>query len=184
MAEQNNKAAKAAVGISAGAAVLAALSFLQRKASASPGEEGVVEIPAELWNLIIAIAQSGEDITAGINSLASALSELSLNVKGYPPNAEYTAALRFECTLANQPYHLPDLAVPDGFSLHLLAWPFNPPGGLISVGRSAAEAGNMNQSYPMVPGSTKDYFVQNASTLFVSATIVPAWIVMTAEQRR
>jgi len=172
------------VGISAGAAIVAALALLQKGAkAASPGEGEALEIPEELWNLVIAIAQSGVDITTGIGDLAQKLDDLAINVQGFPPNATSIAAYRFECAVANQTYGLPDLAVPDGFPLHLLAWPFNPPGGLIFVGRSAAEASNPNQAYPMVPTATKDYFIKNASGLHVSATVVPAWIVVTAEQR-
>jgi len=185
MASKDNRAAKAALGISAGAAIVSALAFLQKQAKAAPPGEGVTfEIPEELWNLVMAIALSGENIDADIKDLAQKLSDLAINVQGFPPNAESIASYRFECAVATQPYQLPDLAVPDGFPLHLLAWPFNPPGGLIFVGRSAAEASNPNQAYPMVPVATKDYFIQNASGLYVSATVVPAWIVVTAEQRR
>jgi len=183
MAEQNNQAAKAAVGVSVGAAVLAALALLQRPASAaSPGE--TVEIPEELWNLIIAIAQSADDIDAGVKGVIEALGNLAINVQGFPPNAESITAVRVECQVINQPYRLPSLEVPDGMPLHLLAWPLNPPAGLIFIGPSASGCSNMNQSYPMPPGATKDYYVKNAEALWVCATAVPAWVVATAEQRR
>lgn len=186
MAEQDNRAAKAAVGISAGAAIVAALAFLQKGAAAAPGEDGggTVDLPNELWQLLIAIAQSGGNIETALADVAKELSKLSLNVQGYPPNAEGIASYRFECAIANQAYGLPDLEVPDGFPLTLLAWNLNPPGSYVLVGRSAAEATNINQGYPMFPGATKDYFIKNASSLFVSAPVVPSFIVVTAERRR
>lgn len=186
MAERDNRAAKAAVGISAGAAVIAALALLTRQAKAAPpGEEGeAAQLPQELWNLIIAIAESADDVDAGIKDVVDKLSQLAINVQGFPPNARSMTAVRVACLVVAQPYQFPTLLVPDGMSLHLLAWPLNPPASLISVGSSAAECSNINQSYPLVPGGTVDYFVQNADTLWVSANIVPAWVVATAEQRR
>lgn len=185
MAEKDNRAAKVALGISTGAAITAVFALLNKRAAAAPpGEGGEYELPEELWRLLIAIAQSGENIESGIKDLAEALGDLAINVQGYPPNAEFTASYRFECAIANQAYQLQDLAVPDGFPLTLLAWNLNPAGSYVLVGRSAAEATNINQGYPMFPGATKDYFIQNASRLYVSAPAVPAWIVATAEQRR
>jgi hypothetical protein len=188
MAEKDNKAAKAALGVSAGAAIVAALAFLKKTASAAPGNGegggGAFQIPEEMWNLVIAIAQSGVDIETALGDLAQKLSDLAINVQGYPPNAEGISSYRFECANANQAYQLPDLEVPDGFPLTLLAWNLNPPGSYVLVGRSAAEATNINQGYPLFPGATKDYFIKNASSLFVSAPAVPSYIVVTAERRR
>jgi hypothetical protein len=187
MAEKDNRAAKAALGISTGAAIAAAFALLQKQAKAAPGEGGeggTFEIPKEMWDLVMAIAQSGANIETGLGDLAQALSDLAINVQGYPPNADSIASYRFECAIANQAYSLPDLEVPDGFPLTLLAWNLNPPGSYVLVGRSAAEATNINQGYPLFPGATKDYFIKNASSLFVSAPAVPSYIVVTAERRR
>jgi hypothetical protein len=186
MSEKESRAAKAALGISTGAAIASVFALLQKRAAAAPGEDGdgTGEIPKELWDLLIAIAQSGANIEDGIKDLTQALSDLAINVQGYPPNVESIASYRFECAIANQPYGLPDLEVPDGFPLTLLAWNLNPPGNYVLVGRSAAEATNINQGYPLFPGATKDFFIKNASSLFVSAPVAPSYIVVTAERRR
>lgn len=182
MAERD-KAAQAALGISAGAAVVAALAFLQKRAVAAPGE--AAEIPEELWNLIIAIAETSANVDQGIQDVVRELSQLAINVQGFPANTETMTAFRVACQVANQPYQLPALAVTEGMALHLLAFPFNPPApGLILVSSSSPGCLNINQAYPMPPGATKDYFVKNADALWISANAVPAWLVVTVEQRR
>lgn len=181
-----DKTAKVAVGIGAAAAIAAALALLSRKAQASEqggggGPVGPVELPDELWQLIIAIADKSSSIDEGIAAVAVALQNLSINVQGYVPNAERMTATRVQCIAIGTPYQLPDIAVPDDMQLLLLGWPLNP--GWIFVGATAAECTNINQSYPLPPGAVVGYRIKNAKTLWVSANAVPCWVVITAEQR-
>ena len=180
MAEKD-KASQAAVVVSVGAAITAALALLQKRAQAAP-PEGVVQLPQELWNLIIAIAKSIDSVDIDLDTVITELGKLSINVQGYVPNAERITTVRTACTVVTQPYQLPSITIPDDMQLLLLAWPLNP--GWVFVGPTAAECVNINQSYPLPPGATVAYRVKNADSLYISANAVPSWVVATTEQRR
>lgn len=173
MAEQKSRAAGVAVGISTSAAIMAAFA-LARKVKAAEG--GIVELPQELWDLIIAIAGS-------LENLYTAIRELQLNVQGWPPNAQGTRSFSIVCVAANTAYHAADMVIPSGMLLMIKAWPFNAVGSLVFVATSSAECVNLNSSWPLLRNEPVAYAVENANAFFVSSNVAGSIVIFSVERR-
>lgn len=158
------------------AAIMAALAYA-KKASV-----GTV-IPPELMELLAALARDTNEID--IIRLPDILAALQgLTIQGFPHNADFpsTGTILLDVALISK--KMPDVSIPDGFSIIIKSYPTNPVGGLIQVAQSAGEAANSVSSWPLVPNEFIGYQVQNANSIWVAATVVPSIVVWTVEQRR
>lgn len=167
---------KVAVGISTGAAIVAALAWLKTgKAQAAEG------IPDELMNLMIAIAGSVEKIDENTLATVAAIKQLALEGGlGWPPNAQAITSLRV--AVAVNGTQLPYIAIPSGMALVIKAWPLN--AGWLQVGNSRSECTNVNQSFPLIPSEIVTYYVENADQVWIAGTVAGCFACLTAEQRK
>lgn len=178
---ERDKASQVAIGISAAAAIAAALAFAQKAKAATPEiPEGVVQLPQELWNLIIAIADSLDSVDTDLDTVITELSKISISVQGWPPNAVGITSLRVPIAITGT--QLTYIAVPSGMSLVIKAWALNP--GWLQVGASLAECTNINQSFPLLPSEVVGYQVQNADQIYIAATVAGCFACLTVEQRK
>lgn len=181
MAEQDKAAKVAAVSASA-AALFGLIDLLKKQPVASGGQ---LQFPPELMALLAAMAQVQVEIETDIESLLAAVQELSFNAQGYPPNADYPMGGRIDLNVALTPYRLPPIIIPDGFTFLVKSWPNNPvPPALVYVSKSSGEAPNPYSTWPIVPNEVIGYNIKNAQEIWVAATVVPAAVVWTVEQRR
>jgi hypothetical protein len=176
---EDRRAGAAALGISIPAAILAALA-LSKKTQAAPGPGGGLTLPKEFIDLIIAIAASTDNINGNIRQIIQALNALSINVQGWPANADSLAALRVGILVAGT--QLPDISVPSGMSLVIKAWALNP--GWLQVGASLAECTQINQSFPLLPSEIVAYQVKNANQIWVAANAAGCFACLTVEKRK
>lgn len=172
MAERDNRAAKAAAGMSTASAVMAAIALLKSGKTAG--------IPDELMQLVIAIAGSADAIDTNTLDTVAAIKALSLVGLGWPPNTDSGTALRV--AIATTGTRMPYIAVPSGMALVIKAWPLNP--GWLQVGFSQAECTNVNQSYSLLPNETVGYFIQNAESVYIAATVAGCFACLTVEQNK
>jgi hypothetical protein len=166
-----DKASKVAAVMSTSAAIAAALALSKQVKAATPG--GDINIPAEMWDLIIAMAEDLDEARAALQSL-------SINVQGWPPNTEGITALRVAVAVTGT--RLPYIAIPSGMSLVIKAWALNP--GWLQVGASPAGCTNINQSFPLIPNEIVGYQIQNAEELYIAGTVAGCFACLTVEQRR
>lgn len=167
---------KVAVGISTGAAIVAALAWLKTgKAQAAEG------IPDELMNLVIALANSAEKVDENTLATVAAIKEIALEGGfGWPSNAQYITSLRVGIMVNGT--QLPYMGIPSGMALVIKAWPLN--AGWLQVGRTQAECVNINQSFPLIPSEIVTYQVINADRIWIAGTVAGCFACLTAEQRQ
>lgn len=162
-----------------GAAVGAGALLLGRKAAGStPPPPPSGEDPA------LALLRQ---IIAGIQASNVKLDDLKKSVDliaGFYRNSATIQIAGDVCPAINQPYNLPDMQVPDGMELMVMAWPLNAVGSLIYVSYSASGATNINQGWPLVPGAVYPMRVQNAKEVYVATNVPTSRWVMTAETIR
>jgi len=182
-----NKGARVAGTISVGAAILAALAYINSKKAEAKPPGGEIVLPDEFMQLIIAIAASSDIIESDVKKIIDELTKLAIDVQGWPANANSITGLRVAITPATG-IQLPSIIVPSGMALVIKAWALNP--AWLFVAPSVGEAGNINQSYPLLPSETVSYFVQNADEIYISG-MTPAGVptlgcfaCLTVEQRK
>lgn len=168
-----DKKAGAALAISI-PAVIAAAAALKKRTQAAPPESELV-IPQELIDLVVAIAELDQQIL-------EALQKLSIDVQGWPENANGITAMRVQIPVTG--VRMPFTAVPSGMNLVIRAWPGNPVGSMLQVSGSQGECVNPNQSYPLQPGEVVAYQVENAQQIYIGATVAGCTAVLTVEQRK
>jgi len=181
MAEKN--AGKTGIVLGGAALVASAIALAkQRVALAAPG--GEVTLDEATMNLLIAMAQSSADIEQLVDQILGSLGggPVTLQVQGYPPNADTGVATRVGIAAVGVPYQLPDIVVPDDMILQLKGWPTN--GGLILVGFSRSGCTNPNQVWPLLANEAIGYRVKNAKEISISGTALGDWCAITVEQRR
>jgi len=191
---EKGSAGNAGVVMSGVALAAAAIALARSKTVlAAPSENGLVTLDEATMELLVAIAQTSADIS---QLLAQALGgesdqpgQINLQVAGYPLNTESMIATRVQIAALGRHYQLPDIAVPDGFTLQLKGWPANL--GTIYVGNSQGTVTNINQVWALIPNEAIGYGVKNAKELYVAgiappagASIVGDWLGITVEQRR
>jgi len=174
---QQNRDSKAAVGLSAAATIAAVAAWLNSRKQVAAGE-----IPDEVIQLIMAIAASSNNIEGGIQQLITELSNLGINVQGWPPNVRRIRTFTIVCAVAGQPYRGSPMAIPSGRSLVVKANALNAVGSLIYVATAAAECTNPNSSYPLVPNEPIGYAVQNAEDVYVCSNVAGSTAIFSAEQ--
>jgi hypothetical protein len=187
MADENNDA-KVAAGFSVAAAIGAALAWLNTRKVAA----GEAVIPAEVIQLLVAIAASSDSIDGNVQEILLALGVGGGGggggiTQGWPPNCDSVTGLRVSIFPATG-VQLPSILIPSGMALVIKAWVLNP--AWLFVGPSIGEVSNMNQSFPLLPSETVSYFVENADQIYISAMTplgVPTagcYACLTVEQRR
>lgn len=168
----SNDASKTALVVSAAAAIAAAGALIATR-PASAKTAGVVTLDEVSINLLIAIAQ-------GIENLNSQIVQGGL-VQGWPPNTENIEIARIDIGAVNTAYRLPDIDVPDGFTLIIKAWPTN--GGIVYVAKSDPDARNINQVFPLLPNDVVGVNIKNAKSLYISGTNAGDFATILVEQR-
>ena len=172
-----NPATKTAAGMSTAAAVFSALAWLKAGSAQAAG------IPNELMELIIALAQSSEELEATTRAILEALA----NGMGWPENTETGVALRVTIPIGG--IQIPSIPVPSGMAVLVSAWPLNP--GWVHVAFSLPGCVSVEQSYPLLPGQNVSYAVKNADAIYVGglaggggAPIAGCFANVTVEQRQ
>lgn len=172
----------AAVG-SVAATIAAVAAWLNSRKAAA----GEAVIPDEVIKLLIAIASASDDTRAAVQEIVNLLGDLGINV-GWPANADSITSLRVPITPPTPGVQLPSIFIPSGMALVIKAYALNP--AWIWVGATAAEASNVNQSFPLLPNEIVTYQVENANQIYVAA-MTPAGVAtagcfacLTVEQRR
>lgn len=203
MAEKG-RSSKAAVVVSIGAAVTAALALLQKRVKAAPLEPSqIVGLDEATMNLLIAIAQAGALIDSNTLGALGKLQEIIdkigvpgipgipeipsipgvLTVQGWPPNAEGARTFAVLCVAVATAYEVPDMVIPDGMSLAIKASPLNLVDSLIFLARTPAECTNPNSAWPLVPNESITYQVTNANAFYVSTNTAGSIVLFSGEQR-
>ncbi len=163
---------KTALAVSATAAIAAAIALLKtRPATTAPSS--VVALDEAALNLLIAIAAGIEDLNQNI--LVGGVGQ------GWPPNCDNVEIARIPITALATATRLPAIAVPDGFTLIIKAWPTN--AGIIYVARSDPDARNINQVVPLIPNDFVGFNIKNADKLYISGTTVGDFATVLVEQR-
>jgi hypothetical protein len=167
-------------GVASTAAAVAGIAVLLRQQQGQGGN-----FPPELMALLAAMATNLDTVTADIETINRWLAAYqSSGGQGYPPNASQVNIYSINLLVANTAVQLQDMDIPDDFYLVVKSAPGNPGAGLIYIGNSAANAQNVLSSYPLVPNEFRAFRINQAKTLWVSATIVPAIVVVSAEQKQ
>ncbi len=174
------------LGIIIGSSTLAAtVAMLLKPSKASASGAFVLDEAA--MTLLAAIAAS----SVGIEDKLELLSQILEAIKGingegglavppeYPNNQGMTVAAT-QGTLANTPYRLPEIEVPEGRSLVIKGDPGN--AGLVRVGFSASSSVHPLQSWPLRANEAVSYRIKNSKELFVSFTIANEIAYFTVEQ--
>lgn len=143
--------------------------------------EGEFALDQETKDLLAAIAEGCAGILTGLSDIIQAIDALSVNVQGYPPNADFVSTTRVVCTAVNQAYPLPEMDVPDDFSVLVKAWPLNAVGSLIYVATNPAP--NAQMSWPLVPNESLPYRLKTTK-LWVFSNVAGSEAVITVEQRK
>lgn len=108
-----------------------------------------------------------------------------MTMKGYPvPNATTMKSIRVVLNTANIAQRLPSLPVPDDMQIVVKADPGNAVfPGIVRVADSAPNATDPNNSYPLIANEFRAVRINDASNLWVSCTVLPAAVIVSAEQR-
>jgi hypothetical protein len=181
MSEERSPA-KMAAGMSTVAAIAAALAWInsRKKVTAPPGEE--LTLPPEFVQLIAAIAASSDSIGNNLLKVIEELTNLSINVQGFPANTQGIRTFTKLCAIANQSYQGDDMVVPEGMSLLIKSYPTNAGASIIRVASSISDATNLNSSWPLLPNEAVGYQVKNANQIYVSASIAGSIVIFSAER--
>ena len=168
MAEERNKGAGAALaGVGVGA--IGAWLLSGKVSAAPPG------VDPKFWEALLALIATVDSETQALKELITLLQGQGqepgqLTFQGYPPNVDDVEITRITINALVTAYQLPDIAVPDGFTIVIKAWPTN--AGLIYVARSAPDARNVAQVFPLLPNDFVGEAVTNADVFYISGTAV------------
>jgi len=108
-----------------------------------------------------------------------------MSMGNYPiPNADFPLSIRKRISRLNLAVRLPSLRCIDGLSLIVKSAPNNLPNTIISLAHSEEAAVNPDNSYPLAINESYPLFIKDAKECWVSSNIVPAFVIVSAEQRR
>ncbi len=168
MAERN-KAAVAAVGITAGA-LLALFASRPKPAQAAPAGTGeVVSLDDPAMQALISILQRAENLEAGVDEAVAAINTvgaaLGIDVPLKLENPPDITAFRVLTTALTTPVRLPYREIPYRKELVIKAIHTNT--GVIMVGPSLAQARNINSSYWLIANEAVEYEVKNSDHIWI-----------------
>lgn len=187
MADNNNRASQLAAILSAVGAAGGWAAYLKASSNAN-ASGGQLVIPSSLMDLLSAWAQSTDDINSAVAQILAALPNLGgggtipVTVQGYPANADVVESGQMVVS-TTLPASLPNLLIPDDFAFVVKAFAGNPAGSYILVSGSKSGASGLATAYPLAPNDSISYRVKNAQSIWVMATLGPAYINWTVEQR-
>ena len=95
------------------------------------------------------------------------MAEVRRGTSVYIPNSNKIICGVIILTVTNPRLQLPSIVIPDTRAIQLLSNPLNPVGSIIFV--DSLTISNIT-SWPLAPGQTIGYYVQNANALYVGAT--------------
>ena len=156
------------------ATAIGVAAILLKKQAAS----GDTNIPQSLIDLITAMGADLDIITQFVQNF-----QQNSTGQGWPPNTPDFYINRRDFVAINTAFQLDDLAIPDDFDLIIKSWPTNPAGSLLFVGTTKANAENPLASYPLVPNEARSFKIQNAQTLWVATSALPAAVSISVEKR-
>jgi len=170
---------KYAAGMATVAAIVGLGALLKKSAYAGG------TLPPELTELIMAMAADLSTInTVRLADILEAINTMTMNVQGFAPNANTISSFRTSFPIANVGVQMGDLVVPEDMALFVKSDPGNPAfPGVLRIGGTKAESENANSSYPIITNEFRTMRVKNASEIWVSASIVPAWVICSTERR-
>ena len=174
----DERTGKTALVVGSAAAIAAAIALPKKTASAK--SSGIVSLDEAAINLLIAIAQGIENLNQSFQNLIPG-EPGQMVIQGWPPNTDNVEIARIGIAALNTAYQLPDIIVPDGFTLLVKAWFTN--AGIIYVARSDPDARNINQVWPLIPNDFVGVNIKNANRLFLSGTAVGDFATLLVEQR-
>lgn len=175
MADEKTKTGLA-VGVGAAAGTVAGI-LATRQARAAP-LPGTVTLDEAVMALLQALVESSYQTLQVLHDILAK----GFNV-GVVPNTETERTVAVVCVVANIPYQLPSLLVPDDMSLALKADPGNAIGALIRIGTSPAECVNPNSSWPLILNESMTWRIKDSARLWVSSNVPAQTIIISAEQR-
>lgn len=173
---------KAGLIIGSGAAILAAIA-LAKKASAAPGATFTIDEATR--QLLIAIAEANAALVADVEAILQKMPQAGGGLSGYPvANAVTMRSIRVVLNAVNLAVRLPALTVPDDMVIVIKSDPGNAaPPAVVRVADSQANATDPVNSYPLIQNEFRAVRIKDASNLWVSATVLPASVIVSAEQR-
>lgn len=182
MSGENENAGKAGLIVGGLAGVLAIIA-MAKKASAAPGS--TFSLDEATRQLLIAIAEANVQLVADVEAILQKMTTSSGGgLSGYPvANAISMRSITLTFNVANKAVILPSIKVPDDMDIVVKADPGNAVGSIVRVAENEANAIDPVNSYPLIPNEFRAVRIQDASKLWVSATVLPAAVIVSAEQR-
>jgi hypothetical protein len=173
---------KAGLIVGGGAAILAAIALV-KKASAAPGS--TFSLDEATRQLLIAIAEANAALVTGVEAILAKMQQTGGGLSGYPvDNAVTLRSITLVLNAVNVAVHLPSLTVPNDMLIVIKADPGNAAfPGVVRIADSQANATDPVHSYPLVTNEFRAVRIKDASNLWVSATVLPASVIVSAEQR-
>jgi hypothetical protein len=181
MANDSSNAQKITAVMSTTSALAGILNFMTKRASASSGD--IVSLDDATLKLIAAMAINLDNIDTDTDVLAdilAAIQEISISSGNIAANNKNAISNVVQGLAASKAYQLPDCNIPDQRTLTIKAYPTN--AGLVYVARSASEAVNWQQAWPLMPNESIGYRIRNAKEVWVSFTVAGESAVFTVEQ--
>ena len=160
-------------------------AFIKSQSKGSSSGSGQLMLPPELLDMLSSWAQITSDIDGQASQILSAIQGLTLGgptVLGYPANADVVESGQMVVS-TTLPASLPNLLIPDDFAFVVMAFAGIPAGSYILVSGSKSGASGLATAYPLAPNDSISYRVKNAQNIWVMATLGPAYINWTVEQR-
>ncbi len=95
-------------------------------------------------------------------------------------NREGVQSERVTIAAAGVAYQLPDMTIPDGFAVVVIAWPDNK--GIVYVAEGEIPATDPDEVTPLAPGAAVPLFIKNPNVLWVSSTQAGDHVAVTCER--
>lgn len=163
------------IALTTGATAALELVELIRSGKVQPGDN----FPPDLMNLLASMAEVQIDTLAGLQQILAALNNIGGVIQAYPANGNTVEVSRVICGTALKPEQFPNILIRDGFALSIEADAGN--AAPVWVARSSGNTADPNHSKPIRPGLSAAYFVQNASNLWVMATVPNDSVILSVE---
>jgi hypothetical protein len=182
MAIESSNAQRLTAVMSTTSAIAVLMSFLTHRTEASGSD--IVSLDDATLKLLAAMAISIDNIDNDADLLADILSAIqNISISGGSeiiPNNKNAITNVVQGALAAKAYRLPDTSIPLGRTLTIKSYPTN--AGIVYVARSASEAINWQQAWPLMPNESIGYRVNNAREFWVSFAVAGESAVFTVEQ--
>ncbi len=170
--------------ISTSALIASAFALIKaRQASAQPlplaGELGLDEAT---MNLLLAIAQASISIEESTALILKGLKNIPGDGIIAKENPENFAAFVVLPTIVNRAIGLPQRHIPWDHALVIKAYHTN--AGTMFIAQNAADAQNVNSSYPLIANEAVELKIRNADKVWVTANTLGDSVVCIVEQER